>query len=506
MTRSRGRAGPRARRCRRPATPAPSCRREPVTIRVPSGLNPAEMTAPSWPRRTTGSPLPSARHTRAVLSHEAVTIRVPSGLNPAEVTRPRGRAGPRARRCRRPSTPAPSRPGAGDDPGPVRAERRPTMTSPSWPRRTRGSPLPSAIHTRAVLSSEPVTILVPSGLNPADGDRALVAAQDQGLAAAVGPPHPRRVVLRAGDDPGPVRAEPGRDDRALVAAQDHGLAAAVGPPHPRRVVPGAGDDPGPVGAEPGRGDRALVAAQDQGLAAAVGPPHPRRVVVRAGDDPGPVRAEPGRGDPPSWPRRTTGSPLPSARHTRAVLSPEAVTIRVPSGLNPAEVTPPSWPRRTRGSPLPSARHTRAVLSSEAVTIRVPSGLNPAEVTAPSWPRRTRISRCAARASCSTGQKPAMTGRSGSGANLPGSPSRARSSAVTGSPALTCSAAKPMSRRDSRVCACARRSSARWPASELLPREVAALVCACATPSLLWPLCHCQNRRTCRNAAGRRRRC
>ena len=39
-------------------------------MRVPSGLNPAEVTAPSWPRRDGGSPLPSARQTRAVLSRE----------------------------------------------------------------------------------------------------------------------------------------------------------------------------------------------------------------------------------------------------------------------------------------------------------------------------------------------------------------------------------------------------------------------------------------------------
>jgi hypothetical protein len=60
-------------------------------------------------------------------------------------------------------------------------------------------------------------------------------------------------------------------------------------------------------------------------------------------------------------------------HTRAVLSDEAVTMWVPSRPNPAALTPPSWPRRTRGTPLPSARHTRAVLSAEPVTMRVPSG-------------------------------------------------------------------------------------------------------------------------------------
>ena len=79
---------------------------------------------------------------------------------------------------------------------------------------------------------------VPSGLNAADRP-ALVAAQDDGLAAAIGAPDPRRLVVGGGDDARAVRAERGRGDRVLVAAQDDGLAAAVGAPHPRRLVAGA---------------------------------------------------------------------------------------------------------------------------------------------------------------------------------------------------------------------------------------------------------------------------
>ena len=72
-----------------------------------------------------------------------------------------------------------------------------------------------------------------------------------------------------------------------------------------------------------------------------------------------------------WPLR--------ASHTRAVLSSEAVTTRVPSALKLAERTHSSCLRGSvRGWPL-RASHTRAVLSKEAVTTRVPSALKLAEV-------------------------------------------------------------------------------------------------------------------------------
>ena len=45
-----------------------------------------------------------------------------------------------------------------------------------------------------------------------------------------------------------------------------------------------------------------------------------------------------------------------------------------------DLTQPSCPRRTRGSPVPSAFHTRAVLSLDAVTMRLPSGLHAADET------------------------------------------------------------------------------------------------------------------------------
>ena len=81
-----------------------------------------------------------------------------------------------------------------------------------------------------------------------------------------------------------------------------------------------------------------------------------------------------------------GLPAPGVPHPRGRISSEAVTTRVPSGLNWAETTEPSWRRGSvRAFPLRTS-HTRAVLSSEAVTTRVPSGLNWAEWTEPSWRR------------------------------------------------------------------------------------------------------------------------
>ena len=68
-----------------------------------------------------------------------------------------------------------------------------------------------------------------------------------------------------------------------------------------------------------------------------------------------------------------------ASHTRAVLSAEAVTTRVPSGLNCGGDDRALMPqRRAERLARCAASHTRAVLSPEAVTTRVPSGLNAAE--------------------------------------------------------------------------------------------------------------------------------
>ena len=55
-------------------------------MRVPSVLKAPEKTLSSCPRRTVNSLPLAASHTRAVVSSEAVTMRVPSGLNTADLT------------------------------------------------------------------------------------------------------------------------------------------------------------------------------------------------------------------------------------------------------------------------------------------------------------------------------------------------------------------------------------------------------------------------------------
>src|ERR1700730_7293588 len=93
----------------------------------------------------------------------------------------------------------------------------------------------------------------------------------------------------------------------------------------------------------------------------------------------------------SWPRRTAISLALAASQMRAVLSIDAVTMRDPSVRKAADFTSSSWPRRTAISLALAASQMRAVLSRDAVTMRDPSGLNAAECTTSSWPRRTAIS-------------------------------------------------------------------------------------------------------------------
>ena len=83
--------------------------------------------------------------------------------------------------------------------------------------------------------------------------------------------------------------------------------------------------------------------------------------------------------------------------TRAVLSSDAVTIRVPSGLKAAAFTQFVWPLRIAISIAVAVSQMRAVLSRDAVTTSAPSGLKAAERTTYLWARRTTIS-CAVVAS------------------------------------------------------------------------------------------------------------
>ena len=78
--------------------------------------------------------------------------------------------------------------------------------------------------------------------------------------------------------------------------------------------------------------------------------------------------------PASCPRSTMSSRPLAASHTRAVLSCEPVTMRVPSGLKAALSTASACPRRTEICAPVTASQTRVVPSSDAVMIRLPSGL------------------------------------------------------------------------------------------------------------------------------------
>ena len=106
--------------------------------------------------------------------------------------------------------------------------------------------------------------------------------------------------------------------------------------------------------------------------AGFGVPDPRRGVHRGGDDPVAVGLKAAR-RPLRVPLEGARSLPESASQTRAVVSYEAVTTRLPSGLNAAELTGWVCPWRVaRGLPE-SASQTCAVLSPEAVTTRLPSG-------------------------------------------------------------------------------------------------------------------------------------
>jgi hypothetical protein len=73
------------------------------------------------------------------------------------------------------------------------------------------------------------------------------------------------------------------------------------------------------------------------------------------------------------------------------LTPDDVTIRIPSGLKDALCTAELRSASLTMACPDAASHMRAVLSHDAVTIRVPSGLKAAELTLASCPRRAAIS-------------------------------------------------------------------------------------------------------------------
>ncbi len=78
-------------------------------------------------------------------------------------------------------------------------------------------------------------------------------------------------------------------------------------------------------------------------------------------------------------------PVP-ASHTRAVVSPLAVTMRAPSGLKATWRTEALCPSSSSAAVAVLTSHTFAVPSKEAVATRVLSGLNHAWVTVSLCPK------------------------------------------------------------------------------------------------------------------------
>ena len=162
---------------------------------APSGLNTADLTAPSWPCSTASCCPLDASQSRAVRSSEAVATLAPSGLNAAD------------------------------------------LTAPSWPCSAASCCPLAASQSRAVRSSEAVTTLVPSGLNAAD----MIAPSWPCRTASCCPlervPEPRRSILRGGQHPEPVRVERRRHDAFPVAPAAPPARDAATPPDTERLPP-----------------------------------------------------------------------------------------------------------------------------------------------------------------------------------------------------------------------------------------------------------------------------
>ena len=136
-------------------------------------------------------------------------------------------------------------------------------------------------------------------------------------------------------------------------------------PDARRLVVRRGDDALAVGAERRAPHNIFMAFERLAdRLAGRGVPDPRRLVIRRGDDALAVGAERRATHSASWP--LSGSPigLPvAASQIRAVLSSDAVTMRLPSGLNAALST--TIVMALEGSPIGwpvAASQIRAVLS------------------------------------------------------------------------------------------------------------------------------------------------
>ena len=91
----------------------------------------------------------------------------------------------------------------------------------------------------------------------------------------------------------------------------------------------------PSGLNAALSTRSLMAFQDGDLCSRLGVPQTRRLVRGRGHHAPAIGAERRAPHPPLWPFKTAISVPVSASHRRAVLSDDAVTTRLPSGLNAA---------------------------------------------------------------------------------------------------------------------------------------------------------------------------
>ena len=157
-----------------------------------------------------------------------------------------------------------------------------------------------------------------------------------------GLPDPRRLVVGRSDDAAAVRAraERGGTDTVHMPLELGDEGPGGGLPDPRRLVVGRSDDAAAVRARAERGGidpvRMPLELGDEGPGG--GLPDPRRPVYRRGDDAAAVRAERGGMEIVRMPLELGDEGAESAIQTRPVLSPDAVTMRLPSGLNAAEKT------------------------------------------------------------------------------------------------------------------------------------------------------------------------
>ena len=229
---------------------APSRRRSPVRRVLPSGLNATARTLPRCPARAiprlAGGGVPQPRlppGPSSLLPCVPVRTVLPSGLNATASTPSSmsewlaGRLG----RWRRPRA-APSCPDApGEDRLAVGAERHGRDRGPMRRGAPKGSPV-AASQSRAVLSSLPVRIVLPSGLNATRSTRVLMLQRARRWVGRWLASQSRAVLSPAG---GEERFAVGAERDAMTspdAAMRQPMGRPVARPRAGRAVVAAGED------------------------------------------------------------------------------------------------------------------------------------------------------------------------------------------------------------------------------------------------------------------------